>query len=70
MLLASISILFLEMIKCNSTESDTCDKNAVCIKIGNDINCECVSGYTGNGSDCTGKVCFHEMLLFTQPKIN
>ena len=62
----SILILFSEFSECNSTESDTCDENAVCIKIGNDVNCECVSGYTGNGFNCSGKVCFREMLLFTQ----
>ena len=33
-----------------------CHANATCIDLEGGFECECVTGYTGNGTQCDGKV--------------
>ena len=44
----------LDINEC-TTDADDCDPNALCIDTDGSFNCTCSSGYTGNGTSCTGK---------------
>ena len=52
-----VSILFfffLDIDEC-STNSHSCDVNAVCSNNVGSYACSCKAGYTGNGNTCTGE---------------
>ena len=39
-----------------SSNSNSCDANAVCNNIRGSYTCECKPGYSGDGNKCTGKL--------------
>jgi hypothetical protein len=45
---------FLDLDECTLHE-DSCHKNADCINMIGSYKCECVTGFSGNGFNCTGK---------------
>ena len=38
-----------------SRDTDDCNSNAMCINTDGSFTCTCASGYSGNGTNCTGK---------------
>ena len=52
--LCSAIFLFLDFDEC-AAKFDNCDPNAYCNNTVGSFNCTCNSGYTGNGTTCTGK---------------
>ena len=53
----ALSSLFLDFDEC-AANFDNCDPNAYCNNTVGSFNCTCNSGYTGNGTTCTGKYDF------------
>ena len=49
------SLLFPPDIDECSTDSHSCDVNAVCSNNVGSYACSCKAGYTGNGNTCTGE---------------
>ena len=49
------SLLFSPDIDECSTNSHSCDVNAVCSNNVGSYACSCKAGYTGNGNTCTGE---------------
>ena len=47
--------LVLDLDEC-TTNSHTCDVNAVCQNTAGSHSCSCKEGYTGNGKTCYGKL--------------
>ena len=47
--------IFLDIDEC-STNSHSCDTNAVCSNTDGSYTCPCNSGYSGDGKTCTGKL--------------
>ena len=47
--------LVLDLDEC-TTNSHTCDVNAVCQNTVGSHTCSCKAGYTGNGKSCYGKL--------------
>ena len=45
----------LDLDEC-TTNSHTCDVNAVCQNTAGSHTCSCKAGYTGNGKTCSGKL--------------
>ena len=62
--------MFVDIDEC-STNSHSCDVNAVCNNTDGSYICACNSGYSGDGNTCTGKirlVCYRrEVVLFAFP---
>ena len=52
--LCTAIFLFLDFDEC-AANFDNCDPNAYCNNTVGSFNCTCNSGYTGNGTTCTGK---------------
>ena len=47
---------FKDIDECKDNLTNTCDKvNGECINLEGDYRCECNSGWTGNGTYCTGE---------------
>ena len=46
--------LIIEIDEC-STNSHSCDVNAVCCNTPGSHNCSCKAGYSGDGKSCTGE---------------
>ena len=42
-----------------SSNSHSCDVNAVCNNTRGFYICACKAGYSGDGKNCTGKLCLH-----------
>ena len=49
-------IYFTDIDECKGNHS--CHVNATCTNTKGSYVCTCHPGYTGNGSDCTGFLCF------------
>ena len=47
------SILFSDMDECINS-SNVCDENAACINTIGSYWCDCIFGFTGDGSNCSG----------------
>ena len=45
-----------------SEGTDTCHDNATCTDSAGSFSCECDSGYSGNGHDCSGE-CVSVVML-------
>ena len=53
--LTSFVFFFLDIDEC-STNSHSCDLNAVCGNTLGSYTCACKPGYSGNGRTCSGKL--------------
>ena len=47
--------MFLDINECTSN-TDDCSNAATCTNTAGGFNCNCNSGYTGNGKTCYGKI--------------
>ena len=45
--------------ECASAERNECDANAQCTNTEGSYICRCLSGFQGDGTNCTGKYLFH-----------
>ena len=52
-LISSLLILFADIDECEMG-TYPCDSNAECINIPGGYNCNCKTGYFGNGTECKG----------------
>ena len=48
-------IKFTDMDECASPASNECDPNALCTNTEGSYVCRCLSGYIGDGANCTGE---------------
>ena len=48
--------MFLCNTDVNECATSPCDANAACANTAGSYTCTCNSGYTGNGTSCTGKM--------------
>lgn len=68
-------LLYVDVDECEM-KLDNCHSKANCTNIHGGFTCECISGFTGNGSLCDGKsniviICFCFYVEFTLPnKVN
>ena len=44
----------IDIDECTENQHD-CDKNAICTNAEGSFSCDCIGGYTGNGTSCQGK---------------
>ena len=51
----NISMCFFCNTDVNECATSPCDANAACANTAGSYTCTCNSGYTGNGTSCTGK---------------
>ena len=55
-------LTFVCVLVCNADVNECatspCDANAACANTAGSYTCTCNSGYTGNGTSCTGKMCY------------
>ena len=59
-------IFLLRCVKTDPLKCPTvCDKNASCLNETGLISCKCNSGFTGNGTFCSGKKYFNDCLGIT-----
>ena len=54
------SLLIIDIDECASPAANDCDGNAVCNNTEGSYDCSCLSGYQGDGKNCSGK----EIFLF------
>ena len=47
--------IILDIDECADHELNECDANALCTNTNGSYDCRCVSGYQGDGRNCTGK---------------
>ena len=50
----NLNLFLVDFDECD-TGADSCDTNAYCNNTIGSHNCTCYSGYTGNGTTCTGE---------------
>ena len=50
------TIVYVDVNECASNDTNNCDKNARCTNTEGSYSCRCVTGYVGDGTNCTGKV--------------
>lgn len=48
--------MYTDINECADDVLNTCDANAECNDTDGSFVCQCVLGYTGNGSICSGKL--------------
>lgn len=49
------SVFCSDVDECNA-DASSCDDHATCTNSYGSYNCQCISGYTGDGQTCTGEV--------------
>lgn len=54
MILDMFLILTTDIDECANPEANDCETNAVCNNTEGSYSCSCVSGYKGDGKNCTG----------------
>lgn len=54
-----VTVFYLDINECTEG-THNCDGNATCTDTDGSFDCVCNTGYTGNGTDCAGK-----LLLYT-----
>ena len=52
------NIHIADVNECASSSSNNCDANAACTNTPGSFTCACNSGFTGDGTSCTGNVFF------------
>ena len=50
------TIVYVDVNECASNDTNNCDKNARCTNTEGSYSCRCVTGYVGDGTNCTGKL--------------
>ena len=46
--------MIIDVDECTRSEANECDPNALCTNTGGSYVCRCLSGYQGDGRNCTG----------------
>jgi len=46
----------VDIDECSNSTMNDCHVNATCTNTDGSFTCACKPGYTGNGTDCTGKL--------------
>ena len=72
-LLVHVLFLIEDVDECTSSGTNECDPNALCNNTEGSYACSCVSGYQGDGRNCTGEfyshsTCFVIVLLHSRVK--
>ena len=49
------TLIIIDIDECVSAETNECDPNALCTNTDGSYICRCLSGYQGDGRNCTGK---------------
>ena len=62
-LVHSMCLFFIDIDEC-STNSHSCDVNAVCYDTEGSYMCTCNSGYSGDGKACSGKLNSHKIATY------
>ena len=48
------SLYYVDINECGTDQSN-CDPNAQCTNVPGSFHCNCLPGFTGDGTSCTGK---------------
>ena len=56
MMILLYSIVYVDVNECTSNDTNNCDKNARCTNTEGSYSCRCVTGYVGDGTNCTGNL--------------
>ena len=59
------SLMSLDVDEC-SEESDDCDSNADCTNTDGSFTCVCKTGWTGDGTTCSGLIVISNQCTFLQ----
>ena len=51
----SYMCILADIDECNSSSTNNCDPNALCMNIPGSFTCTCKNGYSGNGLSCDCK---------------
>ena len=52
----SSQFFFLDVDECADSTLNNCDSNAACTNTAGSFTCVCKSGFSGNGTSCTGMI--------------
>ena len=52
----AVNLMYTGFSLCEESDVVDCHDNATCTDLEGGFECECVTGYTGNGTQCDGKV--------------
>lgn len=58
-----LSYYIVDIDECS--EETPCDQNAECTNTDGSFNCSCMTGYTGNGTHCTGTSLSFPLCVYT-----
>ena len=50
----SYYFFYLDVNECNNATLNNCDSNAECLNLVGSFQCQCKTGYLGNGTSCEG----------------
>ena len=56
------NLLFADVDECNTPGSNNCSSNANCVSNPGSFECQCKSGYTGDGANCSGRLLVNKTL--------
>ena len=51
---------YTDVDECVDDMENNCHPNATCMNLIGSFQCNCSEGFTGDGVNCTGKLCFVE----------
>ena len=60
----TLKIFFLDVNECGN-DINNCHANASCINTDGNFTCSCISGFTGNGIICNGKIFAKKFFKYT-----
>ena len=61
------SLAMADVNECDNIENVTCSEDAECINTEGNYSCQCKSGFTGDGYNCTGKnFCYMHCVILVK----